>query len=289
MKDSPDTLLWSHSNFVGHISAAIGYDCIFEDFIAGDHLPVFYSLWKLNIPTKLVCFSWLLGNGKILTWDHLQSRGYSGPSWCVHCECNYEDVMHLFLHCPFSMQIFSYFSARYGFSLPPFSSVLSFLTLWLHNISISAPFRYIPLFIFWFIWISRNNCIFENLKLVASVLISRVESYIFLFPVSKNVKKCRQIGSKPNHVFPCGYFDGAAMVKAGGAGFVIYLSETHYYCFSLGCGSSSNTRAELLALWAVLRVSNLMGLPLHSIYGDSKVIISWINDLSALDLPTLIH
>ena len=78
-------------------------------------------------------------------------------------------------------------------------------------------------------------------------------------------------------------------MKAGGAGFVIYLSETHFYCFSLGCGSSSNTRAELLALWAVLRVSNLMGLPLHSIYGDSKVIISWINDQSALDLPTLIH
>ena len=86
-----------------------------------------------------------------------------------------------------------------------------------------------------------------------------------------------------------GYFDGAASVKAGGAGFVIYLSETHYFCFSMGCGSSSNTRAELLALWAVLRVSHLMGLPMRSIFGDSMVIISWINQLSALDLPTLTH
>ena len=32
-----------------------------------------------------------------------------------------------------------------------------------------------------------------------------------------------------------------------------------------------------------------MGLPLHLIYGDSMVIISWINRLSALDVPTLMH
>ena len=70
---------------------------------------------------------------------------------------------------------------------------------------------------------------------------------------------------------------------------MIYISETHYFCFSLGCGSSTNTRAELLALWAVLRVSYLMGLPIRSIYGDSMVIISWINELSALDLPSFIH
>ena len=32
-----------------------------------------------------------------------------------------------------------------------------------------------------------------------------------------------------------------------------------------------------------------MGLPIRLIHGDSMVIISWINELSALDLPSLIH
>ena len=32
-----------------------------------------------------------------------------------------------------------------------------------------------------------------------------------------------------------------------------------------------------------------MGLPIHTIYGDSLVIISWLNELSALDIPTLRH
>ena len=57
----------------------------------------------------------------------------------------------------------------------------------------------------------------------------------------------------------------------------------------MGCGSSTNTRAELLALWALLRVSLLMGIPIHLIYGDSMVIISWLNRLSALDVPALMH
>ena len=85
------------------------------------------------------------------------------------------------------------------------------------------------------------------------------------------------------------YFDGAAQLDVGGAGFVIYLSETHYFNFSVGCGSCSNTRAKLLAVWYVLRVSILMGIPIHLIYDDSMVIISWVNRLSALEIPALKH
>ena len=33
----------------------------------------------------------------------------------------------------------------------------------------------------------------------------------------------------------------------------------------------------------------LMGLPLQLIYGDSMVIISWLNRISALDVPSLMH
>ena len=70
---------------------------------------------------------------------------------------------------------------------------------------------------------------------------------------------------------------------------MFYLNENHFYSFSMGCGCSTNTRAELLALWVVLRVSLIMGMPLLMIYGDSLVIISWLNRLSALDIPILRH
>ena len=124
-----------------------------------------------------------------------------------------------------------------------------------------------------------NNCLFENGKPSASLLISRIESYQTLYPVPQKSKKRQQIGPKPQHFFPYGYFDGAASMNDGGAGFVIYLSETHYFSFSVGCGSSTNTRAELLALWSVLQVCYLMGFPIHMIFDDSMVIISWVNGL----------
>ena len=110
-----------------------------------------------------------------------------------------------------------------------------------------------------------------------------------LYPVPQLRNKSRQSGPKPLHVFPVGYFDGAAQWNMGGVGFVIYISETHYYCFSVGCGMCTNTRAELLALWSVLRVCLLMGLPIQSIFGDSMVVISWVKRLSALNIPTLKH
>ena len=122
LKDLRDSLLWSHSNYVGPLSAARGYDSIFLIDNLEEHNSVLDSLWALKILTKLVCFSWLLLNERILTWDHLQTCGYFGPSRCILCERNSEDIRHIFLFCPFTVKILSYFSVHYGFSLPSFNS-----------------------------------------------------------------------------------------------------------------------------------------------------------------------
>ena len=103
------------------------------------------------------------------------------------------------------------------------------------------------------------------------------------------IHKARNIGPEPLKCFPCGFFDGVATGNIGGSGYVICINDSHYYSFSMGYGSSSNTRAELLACWAILRVSLLMGIPMQLIYGDSMVIISWLNRNSALDVPILMH
>ena len=70
---------------------------------------------------------------------------------------------------------------------------------------------------------------------------------------------------------------------------MLHLNDSHFLSFSLGCGKSTNTRAELLALWALLDVSKLLGIPLQTIYGDSLVIINWANRISSLDSSSLKH
>ena len=57
----------------------------------------------------------------------------------------------------------------------------------------------------------------------------------------------------------------------------------------MGCGRSANTKSELLALWALLSISKELGIPLHTIFGDSLVIITWASGKGSLNLPHLIH
>ena len=205
------------------------------------------------------------------------------------CEKSEEDVHHLFMACPFSVCIRAYFETKYRISFPPLNTISSHLALWFKSVVRSTPFRYLPLFIFWGIWLLRNNCLFENRKPVFFALISRVEGFLNSYPVPMKIKKIRNIGSTPLKAYPCGFFDGATPKNIGGSGFVIYLITSHYFSFSMGCGCNTNTRAELLALWAVLKVILMMGLSMHLIHGDSMVIISWLNRLSALDVPSVMH
>ena len=81
-----------------------------------------------------------------------------------------------------------------------------------------------------------------------------------------------------NNNFPIGIFDGAsqeACLKCG-ARAVVKLSEVCPFKLINGCGSGTNTRGELLALWSLLHFSTSKPITTMHIYGDSKVIIDWV-------------
>ena len=110
-----------------------------------------------------------------------------------------------------------------------------------------------------------------------------------MYHVPKQKKKLRNIGTSSQITFPCGFFDGDASRKKGGAGFVLLLNDCHSLNFSMGCVLSTNTRVELRALWALLVVAKEMGIPSLNIFGDSPVIINWENKVASLDSPCLDH
>ena len=103
------------------------------------------------------------------------------------------------------------------------------------------------------------------------------------------MKKPRAIGAGPVLILPYGLFDGAATSGFGGAGFCLFLNESHSLEFALGVGNCTNTKAELIALWALLNVTQSMGIPKLNIFGDSAVIISWVKSTTALKPPALSH
>ena len=83
-------------------------------------------------------------------------------------------------------------------------------------------------------------------------------------------------------IYPYGFMDGASSCMIAGVGYCIFLNESHHLEFSLGVGYGTNTKAELLNLWALLLSSQMMGIPLAHVFGDSSVIINWANGSTAL-------
>ena len=112
----------------------------------------------------------------------------------------------------------------------------------------------------WTVWKARNVSIFEG-KTVHVISLLRQISYSSqpYCPTVTRVKKPRPKGLGPILIYPCGFFDGASANNTGRVGFSFHLNELHSNEFALGAGLSTNTRAELIGLWALLHTSQMMG------------------------------
>ena len=83
---------------------------------------------------------------------------------------------------------------------------------------------------------------------------------------------------------PWDYFDGMAQVElsVGCAGGILFFSETHFITSKAEIGTSTNNKAELLALKLILslaigrRVQNL------HVIRDSVLIINWMRGLAQM-------
>lgn len=173
-------------------------------------------------------------------------------------------------------------------------SIEQCIDYWVNNTSRSSPLFFLPHYSIWAIWKARNMVIFEGKNSTVCGVLHQIlyaAQLSYSRPVMKNrlSKTTRQIGNKPRMIFPCGFFDGALSSSTAGIGYCLFFNENHHLDCSLGVGYGSNTKAELLGLWALLFTSQMMGVPLPHIYGDSQVIINWAKGLSALTPPDLHH
>ena len=106
-------------------------------------------------------------------------------------------------------------------------------------------------------------------------------------PLIRKRKRERFVGHPPNLHYPHGFFDEASKNNIGGVGIVLEIIQSHSFSLKLGCGSNTNSRVELLALWTLLFFAAEIGIPSLHIFGDSSVVINWENEkatLSGLEL-----
>jgi zinc-binding in reverse transcriptase len=62
-------------------------------------------IWKLNMPTRVTIFIWLLLQDRLLTYDNLIKRGWCIPNMCYMCRSSIENAAHLFLECTYIAEV----------------------------------------------------------------------------------------------------------------------------------------------------------------------------------------
>jgi ribonuclease HI len=86
-----------------------------------------------------------------------------------------------------------------------------------------------------------------------------------------------------------GWFDGASQQNGehSGAGGVIKIREHTFYKWMINCGAGTNTRAELLGVWALLTLASRLFIYEINVLGDSRIVIDWLKGKGSLQVVTL--
>lgn len=93
--DNLDAMVWSPST-KGIFSTKYMYNELFGSV----SMPFpFKRIWNPRILSKVSFFVWNAYLYKILTLNHLQSKGWNLANRCVLCMKDAESVNHLFVHC----------------------------------------------------------------------------------------------------------------------------------------------------------------------------------------------
>ena len=168
----------------------------------------------------------LTWDNRILTWDNLQRRGFTGPGICPLCWSNEESVEHLFSFCWVWKSAAEFFVDYFHINVSISGiSVADIVYGWVDKIPKSSSIFLLLFNLLWMVWKAHNSAVFEgkyrNIQSIIQQTLLSVHS-----PVHGAVtKKCRSrnIGSTPIKIFPCGFFDGASINRIAGAGLCIFL------------------------------------------------------------------
>lgn len=86
---------------------------------------------------------------------------------------------------------------------------------------------------------------------------------------------------------PWAFFDGAANQQSCGGGFILHVTENHHYKIKAGLGVGTNNFSELITLRHLLHFALRHHCISINIFGDSQIIINWINGTATCHMHSL--
>jgi ribonuclease HI len=226
----------------------------------------------------------------LLTWDVLCRRGWVGPNRCALCFVQGETTPHIFFHCSFTSRVWELVSQKVGIPLIHLDENLEeWLDAWCKD-SDCKLVASLPSIVVYFIWWVRNMYIFQNKSIPTEVVVEIIYQMVIFYKKDPEKKK-RRIPTMPELIeeTPWGFFDGTSQGHplVCGVGAVLYINENHHFevCYTPGRGS--NMKAELTAIWALVFLTISLNLRKLQIFGDSQVVVDWINGKTHIQVARL--
>jgi ribonuclease HI len=142
------------------------------------------------------------------------------------------------------------------------------------------------------VWLERNRKVFENgipsTSTVVYKTLGMLTNWTTLHPRKEVIKN--KVKKHIPEGMPTGWFDGAAQSNGlqSGAGGLISISKNSHYRWTFNCGPGTNTRAELLGVWATLHLATRLNIEVLQIFGDSIIVIDWLNSRGKLQVISLL-
>jgi hypothetical protein len=105
-----DILIWKAEKN-GHYSVRSAYRLCVEVLTDSTHLRrdgYWQGIWRLKVPPKIKNLVWRICRNVVPTRRRLQDKGVQCPLDCVMCNGPEEDLDHICLICPFSVQVWQH-------------------------------------------------------------------------------------------------------------------------------------------------------------------------------------
>jgi hypothetical protein len=127
-------------------------------------------------------FEWLVLHNRILTWENLMKRGFTGPSRCHLCEVKEETTDHLLDECNYTTKIWDWVACIYRQSNRVKGDIRETIKDWNEryneNEMVNLCWSLTSGMVIWAIWKERNMHIFRNDNLPTERLKDAIVSQI---------------------------------------------------------------------------------------------------------------
>eukprot|EP00253_Pinus_taeda_P002816 PITA_02816 len=175
-----DILRWGYEE-KGIFLAREAYKIITKDKITKDK--IWDRIWSPSLWPKVSTFLWLLSHNRILTWDNLRKRSFSGPSICPNCKQAEETANHLLQMCPWGRKLWgkAIFQCQRDDRVQ--GDLNATLRNWnqapYHSKLLNSLWQLIPGLLMWNLWKERNIRLFkgqhQTLEQIWTILLNNIK------------------------------------------------------------------------------------------------------------------